>query len=101
VLRMEDRSNDPSRNWAEGVNDLGRSETSGGGAQLLLQADPEAVAEEGDQDVGFNPLLKPVKDRPQAQLATGQMSLPWRRFSIRYNASTEPWVGSGFLIAAS
>ena len=66
---MEDRSNDPSRNWAEGVNDLGWSETSGGGAQLLLQADPETVAEEGDQDVGFNPLLKPVKDRPQAQLA--------------------------------
>jgi hypothetical protein len=42
---------------------------AGGGAQLLLQADPETVAEEGHQDVGFNPSLKPVKDRPQAQLA--------------------------------
>jgi hypothetical protein len=53
----------------EGVNDLGWSETSGGGTQLLLQADPETVAEEGDQHVGFNPSLKPVKDRAQAQLA--------------------------------
>jgi hypothetical protein len=49
----------------EGVNDLGWSETSGGGTQLLLQADPQTVAQKGDQDVGFNALLKPVKDRPR------------------------------------
>jgi hypothetical protein len=56
-------------NALEGVNDLGWSETTGSGAQLLLQADPETVAEEGDQDVGFNPSLESVKNRPQAQLA--------------------------------
>jgi hypothetical protein len=51
----------------KGVNDLGWSETSGGGTQLLLQADPQTVAQKGDQDVGFDPSLESVKDGPQVQ----------------------------------
>jgi hypothetical protein len=51
------------------VNDLGWSETSGGDAQLLVQADPETVTQESNQDVGFDTSLNPVKDWPQIQLA--------------------------------
>ena len=42
----------------KGVNDLGWSETSGDCTQLLLQTDPETVAQKGDQDVGFDPSLE-------------------------------------------
>jgi hypothetical protein len=51
------------------MNDLGWSETSGGGPQFLLQTDPETVTQESNQDVGFDPSRNPVKDGPQIQLA--------------------------------
>jgi hypothetical protein len=47
------------------VNDLGWSQTAGYGAQLLLQANPQTITQEGNQDVGFHTSLDPVKDRPQ------------------------------------
>ena len=51
------------------MNDLGWSQTAGYGAQLLLQANPQTITQEGNQDVGFYTSLDPVKDRPQVQLA--------------------------------
>ena len=51
------------------MNDLGGSETSSGWAQLLLQTNPETVTEEGNQDMGFNAALDPVKDGSQVQFA--------------------------------
>jgi hypothetical protein len=45
-----------------------RVQAGGGGLDLGPQGDAQAVAEERDEDVGLNPVLELVVDRPQVQV---------------------------------
>ncbi len=48
---------------------VARCQAGGGGCEFHSQCDRKAVAEERDQDMGFDAFLCLVMDRPQAQAA--------------------------------
>jgi hypothetical protein len=51
----------------EAVQHLRRGEAAGDGFEFVLQTDPEAVAQEGDQNMGFDPGLKLMPDGAKVQ----------------------------------
>ena len=51
----------------EAVQHLRRGEATGGGFEFVLQTYPQAVAQEGDQDMGSDPGLELVPDGSKVQ----------------------------------
>ena len=53
----------------EAVQDLSGGEATGGRFEFLLQTHPQAITQEGHQDMGFDARLEPVPNGPDVQLA--------------------------------